>query len=349
MRIAQNTFLLLLFIMVTGCTPQTATPQGETPAEVAFTETAPAPSQTATPEPSATPQQGKVILYAPAGSAVQPWQEALGELSAAAGLTLEAVNDLQPASMTPEVRIVAALSAPSNLTELVSAAPQVQFLVASGADFPASSNLTVIRQRPEYQAFLAGYIAVMLSTDWRAAGLLPEDSSLGVGLQDAFVNGGRYFCGLCGPGWPLGVYYPQVTQLPSASDGNAWQGAAAGLYDNMKVEVFYLSDEASEAEVYAYIQGRDQFGKLLLVVGTQSPPDELRSQWAATVSMDSIAALRQAWPDVMTGNGGGIFEVPVTLENVNSDNLSEGKLRLVNKVIEGLSSGMIYPFSVPLE
>jgi len=92
MRIAQNTFLLLLFIMVTGCTPQTATPQGETPAEVAFTETAPVPSQTATPEPSATPQQGKVILYAPAGSAVQPWQEALGELSAAAELTLEAVT-----------------------------------------------------------------------------------------------------------------------------------------------------------------------------------------------------------------------------------------------------------------
>ncbi|MBE0699743.1 MAG: hypothetical protein IH586_22685, partial [Anaerolineaceae bacterium] len=269
------------------------------------------------------------------------------ELAGASGLLLETQTDLQPAGLDQNVRIVVAVSPPANLNDLLSAAPQTQFAVISGVDLPQANNLSVIRWRPESQAFLGGFISVLLSTDWRSGGLLPSDGPLGAGLQDAFVNGGRYFCGVCAPGWPLGLTYPQAAPLPASSDGPAWQAAAAGLFDNSKVEAFYLAPEAYRSEVFDYLQGKDQFGKVLLVVGALPPPDSLRGSWAATLSFDTLAPLRQAWPDLISGKGGSVIEAPLVLNDVNSANLGEGRLRLVKDLIEELRTGGIFPFTIP--
>lgn len=351
MKILPN-LLLLLAVFLAGCAPQT-NPQ-PSPTQAAATLDAlvqPSAAPTATVAPSPTPLPGKVILAAPAGSdsaagTSAAVQAALAELSTGDGLALETAADLQPAALGQDARVVVLLSPPANLPELLSAAPQAQFLVISGTDLPAASNLTVLRWRPENQAFLGGYIAVLLSTDWRAGALLPADSPLGASLQDALHNGGSYFCGVCAPGWPLYMTYPQVAVLPAASDGAAWQAAAAGLFDNAKVEVFYLAPEAYRQEVFDYLQGRVQFETTLMLVGAQPPPDALRAQWAATVGFDTAALLRHAWPDLLAGKGGGTLEAPLALSDVNSDNLGAGRLRLVEQLLAELNAGKVYPLSV---
>jgi hypothetical protein len=348
MKLLSKLFLVLA-ILLAGCVPQAA-PQTTllaTETQVALTQPTVIPS--ATHEPSPTPLPGTVLLLAPAGSDVQAFQAVLSELSAAAGLTLETPADLQPAGLGQNVRVVVMPVAPANLNDLLVAAPQVQFVAVASTDLPAAANLTVIRWRPENQVFLGGFISVLLSTDWRSGGLLPADGQLGVNLQDAFVNGGRYFCGACGPGWPLGIYYPQVAPLPAASDGPSWQAAAAGLFDNMKVEAYYLAAEAYRPEVFDYLQGKDQFGKMLLLVGALPPPDSLRAQWAATVSFDTSGILRQVWPDLLSGKGGAVVEAPLQLNDVNSENLGEGRMRLVTALMEELRTGMIYPFTIPAQ
>jgi hypothetical protein len=340
--------LLMITLLAAGCAPQAAS-------SPTITSTAAQPTQvvsvppTATPEPSPTPQPGKVILSAPVGTDPKVAQAVVAELSSAAGLTLETLNDLQPAGISSEVRIIVLLAAPGNLNDLLNAAPQAQFIVISGSDIPAAANLTVIRWKPENQAFLGGFISVLLSSDWRAGGLIPSDGPLGAGLQQAFENGGHYFCGPCGPGWPLGVYYPQTAPLPAASDGPAWQAAAAGLFDTQKAEVYYLSSEAYKQEIFDYLQGRSQNGKTLLLVGSQTPPDSLHDQWAATVGFDTLASLRQAWPGVLAGKGGAVIEAPLTLSDVNAANLGEGRQRLVNELMIELQAGKIYPFTLPLQ
>lgn len=337
-------FVIILFLLA-SCTPTAGPVETATPALPVDIESI--PTSTTAPLATATPEPGKVLLVAPPGSDAQPVQAALAELGSQAGLALVVQTGLSPSDLGADTRVVVLLSSPANLLELLAAAPQAQFVVFSQTDLSAVSNLSVIRQRIENQAFVGGFISVLLSRDWRAAGLLPGDGPLGAGIQEAYNNGGRYYCGVCAPGWPLGMVYPQVALLPAGSDGAAWQAAAAGLFDTQKVEAYYLSAAAARPDVLAYLQGREQFGRVLLLVGDQSPPDELRLQWAATVSFDTLEPLRKLWPDLLAGQGGAVIEAPLVLEDINLDNLGEGRLRLIEQLMAEMAAGRIYPFTVP--
>ncbi len=345
-------YLLLIFLLpaiasllLVSCAPgavPSAIPDPETPAAML-------PSATPTSQPTATTQPGRVLLIAPAGADAQGVQAALEELSGSAGLILETRAGLEKEEITPDIRVVVSLDAPVNMGEMAAAAPQTQFIVFPSTDLPAAGNLTIIRRRLEYQAFVAGFVSVLLSTDYRAGALLPGDGPLGASLQEAFTNGARYFCGVCAPGYPLNVYFPQVAALPVASDGPAWQAAAAGMFDNQKVEVYYLSAEAVRPEVIEYLQGRVQFDKTVLLVGDQPPPDALKAQWAATVRFDVLSGLRQVWPDVTAGKGGAVLEAAIITENPAEDLVGEGRMRLVENLIAEIKAGRIVPFTVPRE
>lgn len=338
--------LVLTSLLLAGCEPR---PTGT---QVEVTPTAPvvaAVSASPTVQPTSTPLPGKVILYAPAGVNSQSVQDRLAGLSGSSGMALEVHSELVKEQLGEEVRVVVLLAVPGNLQELLSAAPQAQFLAISSGDLPGAANLTVLRRRLENQAFLAGFITVLLSPDYRAAGLLPSDGPLGETLTNAFVNGGKYYCGVCASGWPYNVYYPQAAVLPAASDGASWQATLTPLFDTQMADVLYLAPEAARPEVIAYLQGKTQFDRTVLLVGEQLPAEELRSQWAAAVGFDVPAALEEVWPDVSTGTARGVFEVPLRVEDVNDDLLGPGRMRLVDELLEELQAGSIYPFTLPLE
>ena len=347
-RIWKTLLPVILILVLAACTGPTAS---SIPPTAAVESTAYTPDVLPTPtaEPSPTAQPGKLVLASPAGMDVQGLHAVLANAAGQAGLTVESREALQPADLTPDVQVVVLAAAPANLNDLLAAGQHAQFIVVSDAELNAVGNLSVIRRKAEYQAFLGGFISVLLSTDWRAGGLLPNDGPLGEKLAEAFRNGGSYFCGVCAPGWPLGVTYPQVGAQPSATDGPTWQAAAAGLFDVQKVETYYLSAEAAKPEVINYLRGLQQFGADVLVVGVQPPPDALAAQWAATVSFDTAAALEQILPDVLSGKGGAQVEAPLVLEHVNEDNLGVGRMRLVEELLTEIAAGRIHPFTVPVE
>lgn len=336
---------LSLGLLLSGCSNVVNPVAGPT-APALPTETTP----TITPAPSPTPLPAKVLLAAPGGVDAQPAQALLTELIGSSGLILETRQDLQPADLTPEVKVVVMLAAPGNLVDLLLAAPKTQFAVISAVDQPSAGNLTVIRVRAENQAFVSGFITALLSQDYRAAGLLPSDGPLGGSLQEAFTNGARYYCGVCAPGWPLGLYYPVVAALPAATDGAAWQTAAADLFDAKKADVFFLSPEAAtHQELAAYLQDKVQIDHSVLLVGEANPPDALKPQWAATVAFDELVTLRQLWPDLSAGKSGGVVDVPLQLKDVNPALLGEGKQRLVNELLDELKAGRVYPLTIPAQ
>ena len=334
-------FLLLIpGALLAGCSNSPALTVTQAPQTTA---TLPLAAVTATPAPSPTAAATKVLFV---GAAQDGLQAALSELSAKSGLTLASLPALQKSDLTPDVKVAVLLAPPGDLADLIAAAPQVQFVVVSTVDLPAAENLTIIRTKVENQAFIAGYISVLLSTDFRAAGLLPTDGPLGEGLKEAFVNGGHYFCGVCAPGWPLNMYYPMVAEQPSTADGPTWQAAAASLFDTQKVEVYYLTQAAARPEVIAYLQGRTQADKTLIVLGDATPPDALKAQWAATVHFDLAAALQQVWPDVVAGKGGVVQPAKLLVDDVNSDILGPGKMRLVNNLMDQLDADQVLPNTI---
>lgn len=336
----------VFLISLSGCAPERGTTAANT-VEPSATAEAAAATATVTSAPTATAAPQKIVLVAAPGSA-ESTAQFLTTAAADAGYQLETLPELA-AGVLPEMRVVVFAVPPANINELAAANPNTRFVVFSTVDLAPTSNLDVVRLRPESQTFAAGFITTLLSTDWRSAGLLPADSALGGALQEAFVNGGRYYCGVCAPGWPLGLTYPQVAALPTASGGAEWQSAAAGLFDAQKVDLYYAPQEVLQPELVQYLSGLEQFGKRVYVLGTQPPPDALAGQWAGTLTFDSAGALEQIWPAVMSGAAGQAVDAALLLESVNEDVAGEGRQRLIDEMLADLQAGWIYPFSVPLE
>jgi hypothetical protein len=352
-RILTGVTVLVILLVSAACQnrPETQPTSTQVAAEVLSTATAQPdePVHTATPTPE--PLLRKVILVAAGGSsqAVYEVEQVLSGLAAQDNMTLETRDSLQTADLTPEMAVTVWLQTPAHLNDMARAAAGTVFVIVDGGDLQAGGNVSVVRTRLDYHAFMSGFIVALISPDYRSAGLLPGDSPLGDSLANAFINGGRYYCGICAPGWPLGERYPQVGSEPGASAGSAWLAAAQLLFDSKKVVAYYLSPEAANQDVFTYLAGKDQFGVAVRVVGAGEPPLELQNQWAATVRLDLEAGLRQVWPDAAAGKGSIAADVPVVIENVNADYLGEGKMRLVNELLDEINAGRIYPFTVPAE
>jgi len=328
----------LLVLLLAGCAALSPAPE-PTPTPLPPSAT---PPPTATPEP--TRPTGRVILVAPASvsaTEAQAVQATVGELAGSAGLTLDARPELQPADLSADVRLAVLLSTPANLADLLAAAPGTQFIVISGTDLNPAANLSVIRPRLEQQAFLAGYLAVLAASDRRAAGLLPADGPLGAGLQQPFENGGYYYCGRCVPVYAPMVSFPLVANLPAASDAAAWQAAVDTLNQSL-IEVIYVAPEAASADLLTALAAKN-----FILLGGQTPPEQVRSRWMATIEIDTLSALRNLWPRALAGQGGQVINAVPQIKDLNEQFVSPGRQRLIENVVEQLNSGMVAPFSPP--
>uniref|UniRef100_A0A7C4KK02 BMP family ABC transporter substrate-binding protein n=1 Tax=Anaerolinea thermolimosa TaxID=229919 RepID=A0A7C4KK02_9CHLR len=306
----------------------------------------PPPTSTPAPTPTSSPELAVLIPDPAHPEWTEPVLAALQEFTAPAGLTLETTPRLDPAQLPSRLRLVVSLVSLPDLLALLAAAPQAQFLVVTDQPLDPAANLSVLHLNPEAQMFVAGLASTLLSDDWRAAGLIPAETPT---LQEAFVNGGRYFCGECAPGWPLGFNFPLAGGPQAAQDGPAWQAVAASFFDQGKVDVFFLSPEATRPEVLAYLNGLAQLNTPVRLVGILPPPPEIQSQWALSVSFDLPSALRQALPELLGGKSAGQLTAPIDLTHINPDLFTPGRERLVRTIMQLVISGQISPLSVPVE
>ncbi len=313
----------------------TAAPVATLPATAAASPT-PAPAATALP-----PAQGKVLLVAPpeAGTDLaNSARAALADLAAAAKLAFETRPALQPADLKPEMKIIVLLQAPANLAELLAAAPQSQFAVVGGSELEAKGNLSVIRQREEVRSFMAGYILTLVVTDWRSLGLLPDAPTQ---LQEAFINGGRYWCGRCVPLYPPVVLFPLVAVQPAGAGVAAWQGAVSQAQKSV-VQGVYLSPAAQSAEL-----AKALFTQKLTLLGTQTPAAEVQPRWVATLRFNALPTLQKLWPALLAGKGAQTADAGLEWTDINETIFTVGKQRLAQNTLTGVLDGSIGLFSVP--
>ncbi len=334
--------LVIAALILTACstranlTPQPTPTQEETsPTQVDSTQ--------GTPLPSPEPKIEYLYLIGAQGAdagAVEQIEQNLKQRAVSGGLEFVSSDEFPQGDVNGTVRIAVILNAGENIDELARAHPQTQFVVLSGTDIQPAENLSVIRQSAGVQAFLAGFIAVLVASDYRAGALLADNTFALDQVQDAYANGARYLCGRCTPVYGPIVAFPQVAVIPASSPGDAWQAAFDQLHQN-RIQTLLLSPPAAQAQFLTYLAGLN-----VSVLGFQPPPEGFSSNWIATIQFDTIAALDQLWPELISGADGRALSAPIRLSDINENLLTTGKMIMVDQVIKDLQEGWIYPYTI---
>ncbi len=325
---------LVVISTISGCSGLTVS---------AFSPTATATATLVpTPVPTATPEPGRVTIVAPPEilpDTVKAVTDAIQPAVSQAGLVIEVLGQVPSGAIGPNRKAAIFLTVPGNLVDIINANPETQILVLSDTDLQIGSTLTVVRQHPEFLAFIAGYTAAAVSPNWRAAGLLPGNGEANE-LANAFKSGGRYLCGRCGTSTPPFAAYPLTETLPPNSTPVEWHTAVGNILP-AGLETLYFSKDAQSPELLQALVSQN-----IVYMGTSFPGEEMRSRWAATVSMDVVGAIANALPDMLAGQGGKTIQVGVKLLDVNENFISAGKLRLIEQTNEMLMKGWINPYTV---
>lgn len=330
-------FLLFAFFLLTACS------RGATP-------TPELPTFTPSPEATPTPANPLVILILPSDlsqSDSDEYQTLIYSLAQENGMRFQVRNTLSVEELQaelPALKIVVALPPDPGLAALAAAAPEVQFLALDIPDVTVVSNLSIIggaNQPLDKQAFLAGYIAAMLAWEWRVGILSERDTPDGEAARTAFANGYHYFCGYCRN--PIFSQprpeYPVVVRIPTDAQESEYIYYAAALLDynsNFYAKVVYVYPDVATADVFSYLAEDG-----VLLVGQELPSEDLRPNWIASIQPNVVPAIQSIFPDLLAGLGGQTVPTPLYLTDVNSDLLTEGKLRLAQEVLDGLQNGTI--------
>ena len=329
----------IFWIGVVGCSPQAA--ESATPLSTSLITESTLPPPTDMPEPSPTAQPGWVILLAPPGAdsgLIELMKRITLEMASQGGFEYQDRSELTDADWIADVRLVVALPPDPGLQALAAAHPETQFLAVRYPDMQPSSNLSVLGNgldQPDIQGFLAGYLAAVITPDWRVGVIARSDTTNGKAAQAGFFNGTIFYCGLCRPAYPPFYQYPVYAGI-NADAGQVDQQAAADLVLSNSVKTVYVAPGAGDVTLLEYLAESN-----VNIIGSISPPVQLQDQWVATIQVDLEEAAREAIPRILNGEGGQVIMGSVQFSNPNESLFSPGRQSYVERMLEDLTAGFI--------
>jgi hypothetical protein len=299
--------------------------------------------QTTAPQATQTPARAKV-LYVQAGGVNE--QSAPGVLATLEKLIAQADLELVEQEAIPgetelnTYRILFLFSPEQAALDMVQQTTSAPIVIIGSPPINPEDAWVIgdFQAAREQAAFLAGYIAALLTSDWRI-GVVASTSGAGEpDLHAAFVQGGQYFCGLCRPAYPPYFVYPVSIPIDPSSQQGMLNGLAEAKEKTLKM---ILLDEDSASRISEL--SLDQPYQFL---GLASPPENLRSSWIATIRPAPELALEAYWPMILEGAPGEQIRAPIVIEDVNPSLLSQGKMSLVEEIRDDLVAGFILPIGI---
>jgi hypothetical protein len=329
--------IFVLVMLLSACS--LGTPE-KTPTATSAVTGIPLPTATLVATSTPTPLPPAVLLVVPPqadAALAAKVQSSLERLSSQSGMRLLVQPALSTQELTPDVKIVAALSPLDGLESLASSNTSIQFIALGFADLKPAINLSLIdtSSRPDQLGFLAGAIAAILTEDWRVGAITLSDTPSGKAAGLGFQNGVVYFCGLCRPNDPPFVEYPVVVQLPSQASQTDWQAGVQSLVSKSVKTVYVFPGAGDEAMLAAL----DEAG--MHIIGGASPTSSLQAVWIASLQADLLPSLENAWPQIVTGKGSLQLQSDLVITDINADLFSPGRQDLVKKIMADLLSGAI--------
>ncbi len=67
----------------------------------------------------------------------------------------------------------------------------------------------------------------------------------------------------------------------------------------------------------------------------------MQDAWVASLTFSPLEAFDAFWPQFVEGARGQVVEVPLSIEHVNTDLLSPGRLHLAEDMLEEVQAGVI--------
>jgi hypothetical protein len=304
----------------------------------------PAPTDTLVPPPTltATAVVPLAVLVLPAtldAESSNLYQKTVYDLAQAAGMRFQVRNTLTTADLEPGLQVVIVLPPDPGILALAAAAPNVQFLAINMPDVAAAGNITVLggNSQSDLVAFLAGYTAALITDDYRIGMMIPKDNQDAIRAFNAYASGVTFYCGTCRPFYYLPWAFPQYIEIPADEDVNNYDAYSDILMAQYKVRTIYLYPDIAVPELETYIGTTG-----ILMIGTQTP-EQLPAGWVMTIQPDVVKAIQNAWPQLLSGQGGQTVQSPLGLSDIDPSLLSAGKQRLVEKMLQDLQSGLVSP------
>ena len=310
----------------------------------------PIPTDTPVPLPTftATPSAPLAILVLPADldpALYDLYQATVYDLAQQAGFRFQVRNTLSELDLEPTLRVVIALPPDpgSGIAALAAAAPQTQFLAINIPGLTAGGNISVLASsvQTDVVAFMAGYIGAMITDDYRIGMIYPDGNTEALSALDAYTNGKTYFCGICRPYYYLPYDFPQSIPIPATEPPENYGGYAVYLIQQREVDYIYVYPDIATPELLAYI------GSAGAVQVGSAPQGGIPLYWAASLSPDTLSAIKAAWPNLIAGQGGQVVQSPLTFSNVDSTLFPPGKQADAEQVLADLLAGRISPHGVP--
>ncbi|HEY5573846.1 MAG TPA: hypothetical protein VIK64_12575 [Anaerolineales bacterium] len=339
--------LILICLALTACefsgggTPSPSGIEATASLPVDTIQAAPVSPTPTSPEPTPTSSPGIVLLLKPSEPGfprADDLEAAASQLANSAGLNLQVRSSLNEQDLTSEVRWVIALPPDPGLIQLAAAAPQIQFLGIGIPGIETGDNLRVIApqgSQPAETGFLAGFIAAVVTPEWRVGVISTSNNPAGIAARNGFLNGVIYFCGLCRQTYPPYEDYPLYVELPAGSSPAEWQATADTLRDRL-VKTVYVAPGAGDQALLTYIAESD-----INIIGSGQPPEAIRDHWVASIQPDYLQALQQVWPELVNGTGAAELPTTIEIDAVNASLFSPGRQMLVNEFLNDLQNGYI--------
>jgi len=207
------------------------------------------PEPTATPIDTPTPLPPVGVLLTPPGSDQRLSDELnpiIGSYIRDLGLRFQVlINLTEDDFQRDDYQIVVVLAPFPDLQTLAESTPDIKYLAVGFNDLTPGENLSVLRSGGgdyDIQGFIAGYIAALITPDWRVGALSVQENPDALAARDGFRTGVKYYCGLCNPKYaPTGInyLYPKYIDLPV--DAADLQISANSLaYTGETLLLFYL-------------------------------------------------------------------------------------------------------------
>jgi hypothetical protein len=307
----------------------------------------PSPSSTATTIPTATPTPTPppplAVLLAASGADqanVNYLETTLNNTVTGQGFHWQVRQQLSPADLTPELRLVVAVPPDPGLAQLAASAPDTQFLALGIPGLETTPNLTLIgtsNSHFDQQGFIAGVIAAMISPDWRVGAISLSDTLEGRSARSGFMNGAVYFCGLCLPLHSPVYDYPMYIELPSTATTAEWQEAANYMVDHYVQTVYVYPGAGDEAMLSSLASAG------VNIISSGDPPQAVSSSWVVSLTTNSLPLIQSQVEGLLNGtiSGGQSLVPPIQFTNINPAVFTPGKQKLAEQILSDLQTGFI--------
>jgi hypothetical protein len=288
-----------------------------------------------------TPSTPLAILVLPADMdkvTSDQYQKTVYDLAQQSGFRFQIRNTLSPTDLAdPTLKVVIVLPPDPGLASLAPSAPGAQFLAVNIPNLTAGGNLSVLAgdTQVELPAFLAGYVAAMITDEYHIGMVIPKDNVDAQRAFNAFNNGKTYYCGLCRTFYISEIGYPTYIEIPADEAQSNYGGYANVLINDRKVYALYIYPSLANADFLSYVGTQG-----VMLFGT-SMPDPRPGGWVMTIRPDTIKAIQTAWPNLISGQGGQNVQSPLGIADVDPILLTPGKLRLAQETLDSLLAGRI--------